>query len=715
MSGAPSASGRAGDATMAAGAIAIVLLAALAFAPALGAGFIWDDDDYVTDNTMLHDASGLARIWRPGQTHQYYPLVFTSFWIEYQSWELEPSGYHIDNILLHAACAILVWRLVRRLGVPGAWLVGAVFVLHPVHVESVAWVTERKNVLSGVFYLLAMHAYLAFDTSPRADDGDDGRRPVPRRWTRYALSLVLFACALLSKSVTCSLPAALVLVLFLRRDKLSVRRLLPLAPFFVLGLVAALNTALLERGSVGVTGEAFDQGFLERCLIASRALLFYPAKIVVPWPVMFVYPRWAIDTALPASYLAPAAAVLVGAAVIALAARGRRGPFVALAFYAGTIFPALGFVNVYPHRFSFVADHFQYLASIGLIALFVGLLARVLRRRAQLIAAGVVLLVPLGAMTWAQTTAYENAETIWRDTVEKNDGAWLAHNNLSTILLRRAEARLGAGARDEAARAVAEARGHAERALVHRPTYHLAHGNLSEAMRLQGDLDPALSHQQAAIDLVLERARRAGTDETPTFLAVNYFQLGRLHHLRGEAEEARAAYRSSLDLRPDAVSVRHDLAKVLVVLERYDEAGIELEHVVAAEPANVAALGTLAALAERDGDHAAAERRYRQALAAAAGGADRTRILVRLIRFLARCPDPAYRDLDEAVFLAEGMVASAAGRDPAVLDMLASVYADAGRMPDAIATAEEALSLARATGLEDLARAISARLKEYRE
>ena len=194
------------------GAAAIAALVLVAYLPALQAGYIWDDDWYLTANPHVQSPDGLSRIWVPGYTPQYYPLVFTSFWIEHALWDMEPAGYHLVNILLHAVNALLVWRVMRRLGLPGAWLIGAVFAIHPAHVESVAWITERKNVLSACCYLLAGLAYLRFDDHRREQDAGEG-------WGWYGAALLLYVAALLSKSVTCSLPAALLLVmLYLRRS-----------------------------------------------------------------------------------------------------------------------------------------------------------------------------------------------------------------------------------------------------------------------------------------------------------------------------------------------------------------------------------------------------------------------------------------------------------------------------------------------------------------
>ncbi len=269
--------------------------------------------------------------------------------IEYQLWQLNPAGYHVDNILLHALAAILLWRILRRLEIPGALLAAAIFAVHPVMVESVAWATERKNVLSLVFYLLALRAYLIFDEKSQARS--------------YVAAMVFFVLALLSKSVTCSLPAAILLIVYYQRGSINRRDIRRLSLFFVLGLVMALVTGMIEREHVGAAGREFQWTFAQRSAIAGRALWFYGFKLIWPAKLTFIYPKWT-DLGLGQVYW-PVTAILVAVALFLLRKRIERGPLVAVLFFGGTLLPALGFINLYPMRYSYVADHFQYQASIG--------------------------------------------------------------------------------------------------------------------------------------------------------------------------------------------------------------------------------------------------------------------------------------------------------------------------------------------------------------
>src|ERR1700704_5564538 len=371
----------------------LVALIIMAYQQVWHAGFIWDDDAYVTRNPTLRDLHGLWRIWFDvTSTPQYYPLVHTSFWLEYHLWGLNPFGFHLTNVLLHAIGAVLLWRILVRLQLPGAWLAAAIFAVHPVEVESVAWITERKNVLSAVFYFAAALAYLRF-VSKRDDQN-------PNRASPYFISLVLFICALLSKTVACSLPAALLLVRWWRKGRLSWRDAFPLVPFFVIGASMGLLTAWLEQHHVLAEGAQWSYTFLERCLIAGRGICFYAAKFFWPHKLAFIYPRWNIDAHSIGQWIFPIAVIVI--VVVLWCARRRlgRGTLVAFLIFIGTLFPALGFFNVYPFRYSFVADHFQYLASIGLIALAgVGL-----NRLPRFV--GVITILALAVLTWRQVGIY---------------------------------------------------------------------------------------------------------------------------------------------------------------------------------------------------------------------------------------------------------------------------------------------------------------------
>jgi tetratricopeptide (TPR) repeat protein len=414
----------------------LVFATIAAYLPVFFAGFIWDDDAYVTNNPLLTAPDGLWRIWfDPLATPQYYPMVHTTFWIEYHLWGLYPMGFHIVNVVIHILGALLFWRVLTVLKVPGAWLAAAIFALHPVQVETVAWVTERKNVLSTFFYFASALACLKFYGLENGNE--EGRRR--NQGCLYA-AFALFVAALLSKTVACSLPATVLLVIWWKRGRLQLRDVLPMLPFFAVGMALGLGTAWIEKHHVGAQGSEWALTFPERCLIAGRALCFYVGKLVWPVHLIFMYPRWIINSGLWWQWLFPVADVAVVLGLWLARHRIGRGPLVAVLFFCGTLIPALGFVNVYPMLYSFVADHFQYLACAGLIALASAGIVKAFGNdgNVKLFLKPVFcggLLLTLGILTWRQCGMYTNAEVLWRTTIQRNPGSWMAQVNLGNLLL----------------------------------------------------------------------------------------------------------------------------------------------------------------------------------------------------------------------------------------------------------------------------------------
>ena len=520
--------------TWVASAGTIAVLTALAYLPALGAGFVWDDPDYILNNPTLRSPDGLARMWTDRHAlPQWYPLVHTTFWVEYQLWGTNPAGYHAVNVALHALSAIVLWRLLKRINLPGAWLAACLFAIHPVQVESVAWVTERKNVLSGLLYLLSMFAYV------RAIDLRDEAAPRDApALNGYATSFAFFLGALFSKTVTATLPAALLLVIWWKAGRIRARDVGWLVPFFAVGIVLALNTAHLEQVRVGATGHEWQYAdtklgdFLARTIIAGKALWFYAWKLVWPAELAFIYERWAIDWRDPVQYAYPLAALLVIVALFLLRHRIGRGPVVAVLFFAGTLFPALGFFNVFPHRYAFVADHFQYLASIGLLALAVALVARGIRRFNFPVRAlvAMLLVLPLVVLTYAQALVYENPITLWADTVLKSPHNWMPWTNLGNTLV--------------AQRRYSEAMPYYEKALELAPHVDDVQYNAGHLRARQGRFREAEQHFRRAVEI------------KPTYLPA-WESLGDLYADElNEPQKAIEAYERAIAIAPQRDSAR---------------------------------------------------------------------------------------------------------------------------------------------------------------
>ena len=563
------------------------------------AGTIWDDDYYVTKNFNLRSGQGLIDLWtRWGAVPQYCPVTHTTFWIEYHLWRLRPVGYHVVNILLHAGSAILLWLIMRRLAIPGAWLAAAVFAVHPLHVESVAWITERKNVLSGVFYLAALWAYLKSGFGVRvsgigsdadAENSSSALTRDPKPETRnpilYTTALVLFMLALLSKSVAATLPAAILLVVWWKRGRIEMRDVLPLLPMFALGLAMSVVTATMERTVVGAWGPDWNYSWADRILIAGRALWFYAWKLIWPAKLTFIYPRWRIDPHLWWQWIFPLAAVALAAGALALAITKRlsRGPVAALLFFGGTLLPAVGFVNVLPMRYSYVADHFQYLASIGLIVLIVAAGARWLGRGG--IPLAVVILITLSALSFRREFAFKDLRSLWVDTLRKNPESWMVRNNYARLLLDennlpQAEVQLRAALKlDE---------------------------NNPDVLTNFGVLKEAQGQPDEAIEMYLT-ATQAGHDD-----AIAHYKLGRLLAARpGQVDAALFHLNRAIDLRPNYAPAHEELARVLTQLGRPEQAIRQLEEAVEADPDLLSAQNNLAGLLLSVGRVQEAEQRLR--------------------------------------------------------------------------------------------------------
>jgi tetratricopeptide (TPR) repeat protein len=516
--------------------IVLALVTLAAYQPAWHGGMLWDDDMHLTP-AVLASWTGLARIWTDvNLAQQYYPVANTAFWAMNRVWGHDPLGYHVVNVLLHALSAFLLWGMLRRWSVPGAVVAAAVFALHPVQVESVAWMTELKNTLSGAFYFLAAAAYLRFDDT--------------RKWRWYAIAFALFALALGSKTVTATLPAALLVVWWWRRGRIDVRRdVLPLVPLFAMGIAAGLGTAWLEVNWVGAQGASFDLTGVERILLAGRAAWFYASKIVWPAPLIFSYPRWSIDQAVWWQYLFPAA-LAIGLAGLWMARRWSRAPLAVALLFLGTLLPALGFVNVFPFRYSYVADHFQYLACASVIAgLAAGLVQLVARWRPGVSEIAIALLVgaPLFVLTFRQSGQYVDPQTLYRATIAGNPSSVLARNNLATELL------------EGPAAGWAEAQQQAEEAVRLAPDDASPRNNVGLALYRAGRREDAMREFREAIRL------------NPTLAAAHY-NLGMVLAELGKPDESIAAYEESLRIFPSQPEALHNLANQLALKGRFPEA-----------------------------------------------------------------------------------------------------------------------------------------------
>jgi protein O-mannosyl-transferase len=527
-------------------ALLLVALTLAAYLPALRAGYVWDDDDYVYENHLLWEPDGLRRIWFSADApSQYFPLVYTTYRLEYALWGLDPFGYHLVNVLLHAANALLLWRLLAALKLPGGPIAAALFALHPVHVESVAWITERKNVLSGLMFLASLIAWV------RHTDGT-GRRS-------YWLSLAAYQLGLFAKTTVCILPAALVLSLWVRGRPVDRRRWLEIAPFVGLGILAGVIAILWEQLHQGTT-QHLAPGWPDVGIVASRAIWFYLEKLLLPLDLMFSYPKFAIDARDPLQWLPLAALAALTAALWTLRARIGRAPIATLTYYVAALSPILGFVSLYTFLYTYVADHYQYLASLGPLALAGAGASRLLRRGqgAALATAAALcaILAAYGVLTWRQARVYHSHETLWADTAAKNPGSWMARHNLGETLLN--ERRY-----DEAGEAF-------EAALALKSDLDKTHRNLAIVRWRQGRLDEASRHFDEAIRI------------RPDFWHGQVTRAAFLLGIRPQA--ALEAYTRLATLHPNRVEGLVGVPRALARIGRRDEAERRLRAVRARMP-----------------------------------------------------------------------------------------------------------------------------------
>jgi tetratricopeptide (TPR) repeat protein len=671
----------------------LLVLTLIAYAPALRGGFVWDDDAHVTNNPTLTSLDGLRRIWmEPEALPQYYPLVHTTFWIERHLFELNPLGYHLDNVLLHLVNALLLWFLLDGLRVRGAWLAAAVFALHPVQVESVAWITERKNVLSALFYLLSGACFLRFYDLIEIPVGV-GRA---RRWPWYASGFALFVGALLSKTVTATLPLALLIVLWWKRDRVRGSELLPLVPPLLVGVAFGLVTVWLEKHHVGAEGDAWTLSPVDRVLLAGRALWFYAGKLAWPSALSFFYPRWRIDAGTAGQYLFPLAAVATGAALLVARRQIGKGPFAAAAFFAVTLFPALGFFDVYPMRFSWVADHFQYLACAGLIALAPATAARALGRIGALGAqagragAGVVLVV-LCILSWRQSGIYKDAETLWRDTIAKNPGSWTPHNNLGVLLMQRGEAEEAIREYADAARLSPDSwMPHKNLGLAYRQGGQRSNAirEYSDALRINPEISDAhlelanLLAESGSTDAAIAQFEEAGRRD-PNNAAIP-FDLGLTLLDAGRAAASIGQFESALRRDPAHVEARTALGNALASLGRTGEAIEQYTEALRRNPDAAETHNNLANALAKFGKNAEAIEHYRDALRVKPDYVEAADNLGLLLTQLNRLPE-AIESFQLALRIRPDF--------PEAHNNLGVVLANSNRLPEAIEQFEQAVKL----------------------
>ncbi len=729
----------------------------MAYAQVFRAGFIWDDESHLTRNPCVIGPLGLKEIWTSAQA-VYYPLVLTSFWLLHKFVGLNPLPYHVLNVLLHGASAIMLWRVLKLLKVKGAWLGAALWALHPVMVQSVAWVTELKNTQSCIFYLLAIFFFLKWEEKPRITRisrieekqeifPDHPRNPC---YPWLILSLFCFALATLSKPSVVMLPFVLALCIWWTRGRIRWRDALAVAPFALISGLASAWTIWEQKFHSRAVGPDWDQTLPERLIIAGRAIWFYLGKLIWPDPLIFIYPRWEVNPPNLIAYFPLVSVITVLIALWFVRQTWSRALFFAAAYYVISLFPVLGFFSVYFFRYSFVSDHFQYLASMGPLALAgAGIAALATRlstepfdfapdtdapqspaepkptptpaRLKNALFTGLcgVLLFLLGVLTWRQTAQYRDVNTLYTAILKENPSCWMAHYNLGIALSEE-------GKTDQAI-------DHYRQAVTLRPDYAEAHYNLGRLLVEQGRVGDAIAHYEKAVEI------NPADAEAQNNFGVTLFGVGRVNdaikHYRkalqlqpdyaaascnlanaliatGDFDGAIARYSACLAAMPDQPGAEYNLASALLREGRTDEAIVHYRKVLELQPESADAHANLgsAFLAKRQIPDAIAE--YRKAIEISK---ENVPALSNLAWLLATSADASLRNGPEAVRLAERADSASSRSDShaTVLRILAAAYAETGRFAEAKETAQQALNAANAGGNTALADALQGELALY--
>ena len=568
---------------LAAGVIFIIAACIIVYAPAMRGEFIWDDETYVVENKLLTEPDGLYRIWfTTDSPSQYFPLVYTTFRFEHKLWGLNPLGYHIVNLALHIANSLLLWLLIFRLGIPAAWLAAAIFALHPVQVESAAWITERKNVLMTFFLFLSLLTWFQFIEGPRQSG---------RRWGIYFLSLLLYALALFSKTTACTLPAALVLILWFKRIRLDKKRWLEIVPYLLLGLAMSLVTMWWEY-IMFIGGTTLKLSRPERVLLASRALWFYLGKLVWPTDVTFSYPKWNISVTDPYQYIWLIAWVIAGWCTWHWREKIGRGFIAAIVFFVVTLLPMIGFLSLYTFRYTYVADHYQYVACIGPILLAAAGWHRLAgrldeRKRHFAVVLPVFVLIVLGVLSRQQCHAYKSLENLYGDIIRKNPGSWMAHNNLA--LHYKSLDRF-----DDSVR-------YYKKALQIGPNEVQSLVNLGIVLGLQGKEDEAMYY--------FKRTLQVDPNSSDA-----HFNIGTMLGSWGKFEESASHLYRAVQSKPDYAEAHSNLGMALGSLGRYDEAVVHYRQALEIKPDMADTLNNLAVTLRLQGKFDEAVSHFKQAL-----------------------------------------------------------------------------------------------------
>jgi tetratricopeptide (TPR) repeat protein len=639
-------------------AVLIIGTALIVYVPGIHGGFILDDDLYLTQNKLIADADGLYSFWFTTLATDYYPVSNSTLWLEWRLWGLNPTGYHVTNAILHALASFLVYLVLTQLRVPGALLAAVIFAVHPVNIESVEWIAQRKGLLAMVFFLLSVLWYLRSQIES------------PTLNLQYGLSLLAFVLAMLSKSSVATLPLVLLLLVWWRRDLIR-RDWILIAPFFLLTIVMVRINVWFQEQSMG--DFIRSAGFVERLLSAATVVWFYLYKAVCPIGLMFIYPQWKVRVNDPI-WWAPLVAFIVVSLILWRARNGwGRSLFVAWSYFVVMLVPVMGFTDFGFMKYSLVADHYQYIAIVSVIAVFSGWWSLWLQRGAPggrriAMATGIVGVGVLIGLSWQQVEIYRDAPTLYLATTERNPACWIAHYNLGCILSEQKE--------------LPQAVARFEEALKYKSDYPEAHDNLGVALALEHRYPEAIGHYREAVRIKPDLARP-------------HLNLGISLAYTGSLDDAVAQFREAIRIDPQLAEAHFNLGGALALQKKIPEAIASYEEAV-----------------KLKSDWREPRLRLSKLLADAGKLDLAAAHLSDLLRL--RADDMNAHEQLGAILVAQGKFNNAIPHFLRVIQIqpaytegylnLAKVYATTGRTSDAIATARAAIQMAQSTGQSEAAK-----------
>ncbi len=538
-------------------------MALIAYWPAINGEFVWDDHSWLWNSKVSSDPDGWYKGWQfwSAETPDYWPLTASVFWAQWHLFGREHLiGYHLLNIFLHALSAIVIWRLGVRLKVPGAWLIAVMFTVHPACVPSVAWITELKNTLSMVFFTLALLLYMRDEDSPK-------------RWW-YIAAIAAYFLALAAKTSIIMLPVLLLGIAWWRRGRITLKDILRSVPFFLLSGFFAATTIFFQHGHAmrGLKATAVPQSFFERLCIAGRAVWFYIRTDLLPVRLSLIYTRWNIDEQNLRHWIAPVAVVGLLAFLLLYRRSWTRPILGAYGYVLIVLFPVIGFFNMSFMHIAFVADHLQYIAIPGVIALVAGT-GWWLACRSGIglrVRAGPLAVVLIGLMTYethARAASFESKQRLWTDTIKRNPNAWLAHNQLGLLARDGGRPDIAIKLHSRSLELKPEyPRGFNNRALAYAAIAkrQISQGNIAEANRLAA---MAIADYDRAVQL------------KPDY-ATAYTNKGLVYYAQGKYREALEQHDKALSISPSLGIALNNRGTAYFQIGEYDKSIADLTKAI---------------------------------------------------------------------------------------------------------------------------------------